>query len=275
MELEQIMAMDYYRCDMTEALLMDDSNLRDAVLESETPVFSVGDSDSDYLSAWVQSPAKRAFDFAIVLAMFPLLLPLFLIVACVVRFTSRGPVFFLQKRVGRNGTYFTIYKFRTMRHSNEKRGLITTIDDPAITSIGRFLRWSKLDEVPQFLNVLRGEMSLVGPRPKVPGQQTSLLRCRPGITGAATLAFAQEEAFLVGVPEDKLEDYFRTVLLPLKESLDARYMARATPLSDLRLLQHTAMRRWDRTNISHLLAPAKNIPAQGASPLETRAGIGD
>jgi lipopolysaccharide/colanic/teichoic acid biosynthesis glycosyltransferase len=276
MRLEQVMAMAYLRCDLTEAPLIDDSNLRNAVLESEPSTDpSVGSSDSDCLSAWVQSPAKRAFDLALVFAMLPLLLPLFLIVACIVRLTSRGPVFFLQKRVGRNGIPFIIYKFRTMKLSSERRGTITTIDDPAITPIGRILRWWKLDEVPQFLNVLRGEMSLVGPRPKVPEQQTTLLRCRPGITGAATIAFAQEEAFLVGIPEDRLEDYFRTVLLPLKESLDARYMARATPYSDLRLLQNTAMRRWDRTNISHLLAPAKCIPAQDTSPLETRLGLGD
>jgi lipopolysaccharide/colanic/teichoic acid biosynthesis glycosyltransferase len=269
------MAMDYHRCNLTEVLLTDDSNLRNALLEPKNPVITAGSSDSDCLSAWVQSPARRAFDLALVLAMLPLLLPLFLIVTCVVRFTSRGPVFFLQKRVGRNGILFTIFKFRTMKVCDGRRGLITTINDPAITAAGRFLRWSKLDELPQFLNVLRGEMSLVGPRPKVPEQQTRLLRCRPGITGAATIAFAQEEAFLVGIPEDKLEDYFRTVLLPLKESLDARYMARATPFSDLRLLQHTAMRRWDRTNISHLLAPAKSIPAQSVSPLETGMGLGD
>jgi lipopolysaccharide/colanic/teichoic acid biosynthesis glycosyltransferase len=261
---------------LQEVRVKDDSSFRHPVLEPETSLECFVDcSDSERLSAWVRSPAKRAFDLALVLVMLPLLLPLFLIVASVVRLTSRGPALFLQQRVGRNRTFFTIYKFRTMNLSDERRGAITTIDDPAITKVGRFLRWWKLDELPQFLNVLRGEMSLVGPRPKVPEQQTRQLRCRPGITGAATIAFAQEELFLAGIPEGQLQEYFRNVLLPLKESLDSSYMAKATPLSDLRLLQRTAVRRWSRTEIAHLLTPAQGFSNQGASPFEPGLGLGD
>ncbi len=261
---------------LREVRVKDDSSLRHPVLEPEASLERFVDcSDAERLSAWVRSPAKRAFDLLLMLAMLPLLLPLFLIVASAVRLTSRGPAMFLQKRVGRNGTLFTIYKFRTMHLSDERRGAITTIDDPAITKLGSFLRWWKLDELPQFLNVLRGEMSLVGPRPKVPEQQTRLLRCRPGITGAATIAFAQEEVLLAAIPEDQLQEYFRNVLLPLKESLDSSYMAKATPLSDLRLLQRTAMRRWNRTEISHLLTPAQGASNQGVSPFEPGLGLGD
>ena len=257
-------------------LLKDGPKVCHPVLELEPSTgFSVDRWDSERLSAWVKSPAKRVFDFLLVFAMLPILLPLFLIVAIAVRLNSRGPVLFLQKRVGRNGTPFTIYKFRTMHLAGERRTLITTINDPAITNLGRFLRWWKLDELPQFLNVLRGEMSLVGPRPKVPEQETRVSGCRPGITGAATIAFAQEEVFLVGIPEGKLEDYCRDVLLPLKQSLDESYMAMATPLSDLRLLLHTAMRRWDRTNASQVLEPAQGIRNHGVSPLEKGLGIGD
>jgi lipopolysaccharide/colanic/teichoic acid biosynthesis glycosyltransferase len=236
--------------------LKGDLNFLNAALEPESSTeLSASSSDSDELSAWVRSPARRVFDLVIVVVMIPILLPLLLIVGSIVRLTSSGPAIFLQKRVGRNGSLFTIYKFRTMKLSHERRGLITTINDPTITNVGRYLRWWKLDELPQFLNVLRGEMSLVGPRPKVPEQQITLLKCRPGITGAATIAFAQEELLLVEIPEEQLEEHFRNVILLLKDTLDANYMANATPLSDLRLLLHTAIRRWDRANISHLREP--------------------
>jgi lipopolysaccharide/colanic/teichoic acid biosynthesis glycosyltransferase len=200
--------------------------------------------------------------------MLPVLLPLLLIVAFMVRLTSGGPALFLQKRVGRNGSHFKIYKFRTMHLSSKRRGNITSIDDPSITNLGRFLRWWKLDELPQLLNVLLGEMSLVGPRPKVPEQQTSVLSCRPGITGAATIAFANEEVFLVGIPKNELEDYCRNVLLPMKQNLDESYMARATLFSDLRLLLRTALRRWDRTRTSRVLDPPHTIRNHYVRPVE-------
>lgn len=256
--------------------LNDVLNLRGPVLESENPLSRIVDCDgSERLSKWAQSPAKRVFDFVVVLAILPVLLPLCLTIACLVRFTSGGPAFFLQKRVGRYGSLFTIYKFRTMSLLVEERRRITTIDNPTITTVGRFLRWWKLDELPQFFNVLLGDMSLVGPRPKVPEQQTALLMSRPGVTGAATLAFAQEEVILAGIPEDRLEEFFRNVLLPLKSSLDANYMAKATLLSDLRLLQRTAMRRWNRPEIAELLAHTQDDSDRSVRILEPGLGLGD
>lgn len=226
------------------------------------------------LSPWAQSSAKRVIDVALVLAMLPLLLPVFLIIASAVCLTSRGPVLFLQKRVGRNGSLFTILKFRTMiTSSNETRPAFTIIDDPTITAVGRILRWWKLDELPQFLNVLHGEMSLVGPRPKVPEQQIGLLTCRPGITGAATIAFAREEIFLAGIPKGRLDDYFRSTLLPLKHRLDSEYMACATLMSDLRLLQCTVLRRWPRAHISSLPTHAKGKVTEGVSAFEPGLGL--
>jgi len=252
--------------------LTNDPTLQHLVLDSEPPLeHSVDRSEAERLSAWVRSPARRAFDLVLVSAMLPVLLPLLLIVACMVWLTSKGPALFLQRRVGRNGIPFTIYKFRTMLLANQRRGNITSIDDPAITGLGRFLRWWKLDELPQFVNVLKGDMSLVGPRPKVPEQQTGMLSCRPGITGAATIAFAQEEVFLVGIPQGELEDYCRNVLLPMKQSLDEIYMARATPLSDLRLLLHTALRRWDCTKTSRTLELPQTIRHHFVSPVEDTA----
>jgi lipopolysaccharide/colanic/teichoic acid biosynthesis glycosyltransferase len=220
------------------------------------------------LNSWVQSSAKRYVDVALVLAALPVLLPLALGIAAALRITSREPILFLQKRVGQNGTLFTMLKFRTMTTSEYKRGAITTIDDPTITRVGKFLRRWKLDELPQFINVLRGEMSLVGPRPKVPDQQIGVLVCLPGITGAATIAFAQEEAFLAGIPNGELEDYFRRVLLPLKNILDANYMAEATLLSDLRLIQRTALRRWSDVSMPDLLASALGDSGQCACSLD-------
>lgn len=207
------------------------------------------------LSEWGQSSAKRIFDVGVVLAISPVLLPLIMLIALGVRLTSRGPIFFFQKRVGRYGKPFTIVKFRTMVHSDHPRsGTITTTDNRQITYLGRFLRYWKLDELPQFLNVLRSDMSLVGPRPKVPEQQIGELRYRPGITGAASIAFAREELLLAALPKEYLHAYYLSAIVPLKQRLDDAYMARATLLSDLKLLLKTGLRRWDAIENLEMLA---------------------
>jgi lipopolysaccharide/colanic/teichoic acid biosynthesis glycosyltransferase/glycosyltransferase involved in cell wall biosynthesis len=206
------------------------------------------------LSHWSQSRAKRFFDCACILPVIPLLIPVLLAIALAVRLTSPGPVFFRQKRVGRYGRTFTIVKFRTLVHSpNFDHHAVTTESDRHFTPIGRFLRWWKLDELPQLFNVIRGDMSLVGPRPKVREHRVSVLRCRPGITGAATVAFAEEETVLARVPKQKLESCYRTVILPAKCRLDSEYMAHATVLSDFKLIVNSAIRRWDRSTIEDLL----------------------
>ena len=175
-------------------------------------------------------------------------------IALAVWLTSPGPVFFLQKRMGRNGQAFTILKFRSMIHVPEKaHNAVTTAANQAFTPIGAFLRRWKIDELPQLLNVLAGDMSLVGPRPKMPEHIVSKLPCRPGITGAATIAFAREEAVLDQVPEEDLESFYHEVVLPAKRRLDARYMARATFLSDLKLIVKSALRRWDTSILEDLL----------------------
>ena len=121
------------------------------------------------LSPWSRSGAKRLFDCACVLPVLLLLVPALLAIALAVRLTSPGPVLFLQQRMGRNGRTFTILKFRTMIHAtDEPHNAVTTAANQAFTPIGPFLRRWKLDELPQLLNVLAGDMSLVGPRPKMP-----------------------------------------------------------------------------------------------------------
>lgn len=206
------------------------------------------------LSPWSRSAAKRFFDCACVAAALPLAAPLLLLVALAVRLTSRGPVFFRQLRAGSHGRYFTILKFRTMIHdAGASYHAVTTGGNQPFTCIGPLLRRWKLDELPQIINVLRGEMSLVGPRPKMPEHVIVDLPCRPGITGAATIAFACEEALLDPVPEHHLESYYHQVVLPAKIRLDAEYMARATFLSDFRLIVNSVLRRWDESVAARLL----------------------
>jgi lipopolysaccharide/colanic/teichoic acid biosynthesis glycosyltransferase len=198
-----------------------------------------------HLSRWTRSRAKRAFDVALVLAMLPLVLPVCLLIAIAIWLDTGGPILFLQKRVGKDGRTFSIVKFRTMLDAGPAgRSAIATIEDEQITPVGRVLRYWKLDEFPQLVNVIRGEMTLVGPRPRVPNQQVGILRCRPGITGAASLAFAREEVLLAGIPKHQLDSYYDCRVLPLKQRLDDGYMAQATLFSDLKLLLITAVRVW-------------------------------
>jgi lipopolysaccharide/colanic/teichoic acid biosynthesis glycosyltransferase len=206
------------------------------------------------LSPWSRSGAKRFFDCACVLLALPLVVPAFLAIALAVRLTSAGPVLFLQKRMGRHGRVFTIVKFRTMiRVTDKEHHAVTTAYNQCFTPAGSFLRRWKLDELPQLLNVFLGDMSLVGPRPKIPEHMISDLTCRPGITGAATIAFALEEEVLDRVPMHALESYYHTVVLPTKCRLDEEYMARATFLSDLKLIVDSVLRRWDSSMMEGLL----------------------
>jgi len=206
------------------------------------------------LSSWSNSLARRVFDFVWVLLALPLAAPLCLVIAAAVRLTSHGPAFFLQERMGRDGRTFTIFKFRTMVHLADKaHHPVTTCDNQRFTSIGRFLRRSKLDELPQLLNVLLGQMSLVGPRPLMPEHVIFRLSCRPGITGPATMVFADEETVLARVPADQLDAFYHAVVLPAKLQLDARYMARATVVSDLQILVKSVLRRWDNAALEALV----------------------
>lgn len=207
------------------------------------------------LSPWSGSFAKRFFDCACVVVALPLVFPVLLAVALAVWLTSEGPVFFRQQRVGSNGRFFTILKFRTMIYdANAAYHAVTTDGNQPFTIIGPWLRRWKLDELPQVINVLRGDMSLVGPRPKMPEHAGAAIPCRPGITGAATIAFAREETLLDRVPEHDLEDYYHRVILPTKRRLDEEYMARATFFSDLKLIVNSILRRWDELIAERLLA---------------------
>ncbi len=130
---------------------------------------------------------------------------------------------------------------------------MTTTANQRFTPIGPFLRRWKLDELPQLLNVVAGDMSLIGPRPKMPEHGLARLSCRPGITGAATNAFAREEAALSSVPTYHLESFYHAVILPTKLELDAQYMAQATFTSDLHLIAKSVLRQWDDSMLEGLV----------------------
>jgi lipopolysaccharide/colanic/teichoic acid biosynthesis glycosyltransferase len=212
-------------------------------------------SDSQMrLSAWAGSPAKRIFDVICVLCSLPLVLPVVLLVWLAVRLTSQGPVLFRQVRMGRDGRAFTILKFRTMPvcADSASRPTLTSSSNQQFTSIGPFLRRWKLDEVPQLIHILRGEMSLVGPRPKLACYESVRLVCRPGLTGFATMIFAREEMALAKVPQAQVDAYYQAVVKPFKCWLDTEYMAQATFLSDLKIILKSVFRDWDDLAISEL-----------------------
>ena len=173
---------------------------------------------------------KRLFDFTAALAGLIVLWPLLLVVAVVVRATSPGPAIFVQMRVGRQGRLFQCLKFRTMSIGTQAQGTITTATDARVTPVGRILRRFKLDELPQLWNVLTGRMSLVGPRPDVPGYADQLqgadrevLELWPGITGPATLLFREEERLLALAHQPKA--FNDAVIYPEKLRINREYLA--------------------------------------------------
>ncbi len=195
------------------------------------------------LSPWCGSVWKRTFDLACVVPALILISPILGVLAIAVRLTSPGPVIFRQRRTGKHRKLFTIYKFRTMAENSEATGPgHTAKGDPRITALGRYLRLCKLDELPQLYNVLRGEMSLVGPRPKLPGHDPAPMACRPGVTGAATLAFRYESRILSKVPTGRIESFYQRAIVPLKLKLDTEYMEKATLWSDIQVLCATVLR---------------------------------
>ncbi len=194
------------------------------------------------LSGWSMSEWKRIFDLVCVTPALVLISPFLAIVAIAVRMTSSGPVIFRQQRAGQHRKLFTIYKFRTMVENSEAIGPgHTAKDDPRITPVGNLLRRFKLDELPQLYNVLRGDMSLVGPRPKLPHHDHTFMVCRPGVTGAATLAFRDEQHILCAVPPERLEAFYQEQVIPRKIQLDAEYMSRASLGSDIKVLLATIL----------------------------------
>jgi lipopolysaccharide/colanic/teichoic acid biosynthesis glycosyltransferase len=188
---------------------------------------------------------KRLFDIVVSFLGLMILSPLLLLVALLIKLDSRGPIFFRQERIGQGFQPFYIYKFRTMTQDASKHGgAITVRDDPRITRAGAFLRKTKIDELPQLLNVLKGEMSLVGPRPEVRKyvelfrkDYEEILKVRPGITDLASLKY-QDEAELLGQSADPDQEYISRVL-PDKLKLAKDYVSCSSFFFDMGLIIRT------------------------------------
>lgn len=217
-----------------------------------------------------QRALKRAFDAAVASATLVVVSPLIIVTAILVRATSHGPAFYRHRRVGRHGRMFNVYKFRTMYVTDVEAGWqITVGGDKRITPLGRWLRSTKIDEVPQLWNVLRGEMSLVGWRPhvagypdKLTGSDAALIGERPGITGAATLYFRDEEPLLARQPDPRR--YYDEVIYPAKVRMDLAYFRGWSLLRDIHCLLVTSLPFTDRW--VHIV-PTETLPEQVAEPV--------
>ncbi len=191
---------------------------------------------------------KRTFDLVVSLAILSLVLPILVFLIPILLFTQGRPIFFFQERVGRGGKPFHLYKFRTMIPNAESVGPKVTVGgDPRITAIGRILRKTKLDELPQLFNVLRGDMSLVGPRPEVDeyvrlydDTQQMVLSVRPGITDVASLKYFDESERLAKQVNPR--EYYIDVIMPDKIKLNLEYIEKASILQDLAIVAKTALR---------------------------------
>ena len=197
--------------------------------------------------------AKRLFDVLCAGAGLLLLSPLLLVVALSIKLDSPGPVFFRQQRVGRFGALFRIHKFRSMSDGAASAGPELTVGaDPRITRVGRFLRRTKLDELPQLIDVLLGTMSLVGPRPELPRfvamypaeVRDKVLSVRPGITDPASIEYVEESALLARAADP--ERVYIEQIMPAKLRHAERYVEHMSVRNDVRLILTTLRRLWTR-----------------------------
>lgn len=190
---------------------------------------------------------KRVFDLVAASVGAFLLLPVFALVVIAIRLDSPGPVLFRQERIGLRGVPFRILKFRTMVVDAETRGQITLSGDARVTVVGAFLRRYKLDELPQLINVIRGEMSLVGPRPEVPryvatypdAVRETVLSVQPGMTDWASIRFRDESALLAGASDP--ERRYVEDILPLKLEYGMRYVRERGLLTDVKIILMTLL----------------------------------
>ncbi|MDU6482014.1 MAG: sugar transferase [Paeniclostridium sordellii] len=188
---------------------------------------------------------KRIFDITASVVGLVILSPIFILISIFIKLDSRGPVFFRQTRVGLNKKEFKIFKFRTMVNDAEVKGRqITVGNDNRITNVGYFIRKYKIDEFPQLINVLKGEMSLVGPRPEVPSyvelydeEQEQVLMVKPGITDYASIEFRNENEIL-GNSLNPEEEYIENIM-PMKIGLNLKYINEISVLTDVKIILNT------------------------------------
>lgn len=213
-------------------MLTQDSPQQDCFTAIDESSTCIKDSSG---SRWI----KRSFDFVLSLILFTITSPVFVVSIFLAKFQSRGPVFYKATRVGKNGKLFKMYKFRTMVENADQIGIgLTTHRDVRVTRIGGFLRKLKLDELPNLINVVKGDMSLIGPRPESPDyvkfyseRQKQVLQVKPGITGPSQIVNRDEEKKLKA--KDNPEHYYITELMPEKLELDLHYVATQSFLRDI------------------------------------------
>lgn len=222
---------------------------------------------------------KRCFDFTVATIGLTFLSPVMALIALAVKLDGPGSVFFRQERLGLHGRRFRIYKFRSMVSDAESRGNRFTVGgDARITPVGRFLRRHKLDELPQLINVVRGEMSLVGPRPEVPeyadmfpAEYARILSVRPGITHAATLRFRNEEQLLAGA-RDPRRAYLENVM-PAKMRLYVESLTRQSLRDDVATIVQTILQVGETATPEELrfdapeVANITNLPRSRRTPV--------
>jgi len=190
---------------------------------------------------------KRVFDFLVSLMGLFLFTPLLVLLSLLIKFTSKGTIFFIQERVGENGVFFKMIKFRSMQMIQDSDITISVKGDMRVTKVGSFLRRYKLDELPELWNVLVGDMSLVGPRPDVPGyadflkgEDRNILKLKPGITGPASLKYANEEEILAR--QENPKNYNDEIIYPDKVRINLDYYYQSNLWIDIKIIFATIFR---------------------------------
>ena len=190
---------------------------------------------------------KRVFDFLVSLMGLFLFTPLLVLLSLLIKFTSKGTIFFIQERVGENGVFFKMIKFRSMQMIQDSDITISVKGDMRVTKVGSFLRRYKLDELPELWNVLVGDMSLVGPRPDVPGyadflrgEDRNILKLKPGITGPASLKYANEEEILAR--QENPKEYNDVIIYPDKVRINLDYYYQSNLWIDIKIIFATIFR---------------------------------
>jgi len=194
--------------------------------------------------------SKRLLDIIVSLVTLILLTPLFILIIIILRFTGEGEVFYFQERIGLNNTNFQIWKFATMLKNsmNIGSGSITLRNDPRVTKFGSFLRKTKINELPQIINILKGDISLVGPRPLVTktfraynkNVQSKIYNVKPGLTGIGSIIFRDEESIISNVKDENPHEFYRRVIAPYKAELEMWYQKNNSFILDLQLIFMTA-----------------------------------
>jgi lipopolysaccharide/colanic/teichoic acid biosynthesis glycosyltransferase len=190
---------------------------------------------------------KRIFDLSVSVILLVLFAPFYLLIVLLIKLDSSGPVHYKALRVGKNGRLFKLFKFRTMKVNSSNSGpAITQKSDPRITRVGKVLREIKVDEIPQLWNVIRGDMSLVGPRPEDPRyvekydeEQRKVLLVKPGLSSPASIEYRHEEK-LLSTQADNLEDYYIRQVMPKKLKIDLDYVENQSLIRDVAICFKTA-----------------------------------